>query len=242
MKNKSILIGYIMIILGISNSSCKHDIIIPSDYGYKGPCHCPDDSIPTLPKNPCDSDTVYFRNVILPLIQSSCGSTNCHDQNSSEKRPLISYNTIRQSGYVVSGNANKSEMYKKLTETNPQDRMPPAPKTPLSQAQINLIKKWIDQGAKDNYCSSCDSTNIKFALNIWPIFRDNCMGCHSGSTPSKGLLLTNYTQVNGIVLDGRLKNVLIAANGYVQMPPGGRLVPCKIILINKWITNGAHND
>lgn len=245
MKNKSILIllGYILIIIGISTTSCKHDIIIPSDYGYKGPCNCPTDSIPKVKDNPCNTDTVYFRNVILPLIQSSCAMSGCHDQNSGgEINPLISYNTIKSSGYIVSGSGSASKLYKQLIKTDPQDRMPPAPNSALTTDQINLIKKWIDQGAKDNYCNSCDTTAFKFSLNIWPIIRDNCMGCHSGATPAKSVSLTNYTQVNAIVADGRLKNVLTASNGYKQMPTAAKLVSCKILQINKWIANGAKND
>jgi hypothetical protein len=243
MRNKSILIllGYCIIIVGISFSSCKHDIILPDNYGYNGPCKCPDDSIPVIKEKPCSTDTVYFRNVILPLIQSSCAMSNCHDINSGgEQQPLVSYNTIRPN--VVAGSASNSKLYKKLFETDPQDRMPPAPNSPLTQEQKDLIKKWIDQGAKDNYCNSCDTTTFKFSLNIWPIIRDNCKGCHSGATPSKGLLLTNYTEVKAIVDSGKLINVLNATNGLKQMPPGGKLIPCRIIQINKWIANGAPND
>jgi hypothetical protein len=249
MKNKSFLLilGYILIILVFGITSCQHDIIIPSDYYYKGPCNCPSDSITVIKDKPCSSDTVYFQNVILPLLQSSCGLTNqatsCHAINAGgEKRPLISYNTIMQSGYVVSGSASSSELYKKLLESDPQDRMPPSPLSALTSVQINLIKKWIDQGAKNNYCNSCDTTAFKFGLNIWPVIRDNCMGCHTGASASKGVLLTDYTQIKAIVNDGRLKNVMNAANGYKQMPPSGKLSSCKIIQINKWISNGSPND
>ena len=249
MRNKTILIllGYCIIIVGISFSSCKHDIILPDNYGYNGPCKCPADSIPVIIDNPCSTDTVYFRNVILPLIQSSCGIPNqnpgCHDASSGgENKPLISYNTIMQSGYVVRGSSSNSKMYKKLLETDPHDRMPPSPRSPLTQDQINLIKKWIDQGAKDNYCNSCDTTAFKFGADIWPIINISCTGCHSGASPAKGVLLTNYNQVNDIVKDGRLQNVLYAKNGYKQMPTGGKLNNCKLTKINKWIANGAQQD
>ena len=243
MKDKSFLflLGYFFIILVFGITSCQHDIIIPADYYYKGPCNCPSDSIPTIKDNPCSSDTVYFRNVILPLIQSSCAMASCHDVNSGgERKPLVSYTTIMS--IVVAGSSSSSQLYRKLSETDPQDRMPPAPNSPLTQAQKDLIKKWIDQGAKDNYCSSCDTTAFKFALNIWPVIRDNCMGCHNGTNASKGVLLTDYTHVKAIVTDGRLVKVLNALNGFKQMPPAGKISTCKIVQINKWIANGAPND
>lgn len=245
MKLKSFLFlhGLFFIIIFFIITSCQHEIIIPPDYVYKGPCNCPGDSIPVIKDKPCSTDTVYFRNVILPLIQSSCAMATCHDINSGgELRPLVSYNTIRQSGYVVGGSASNSKLYEQLFKTDPQDRMPPAPYSPLNQEQKDLIKKWIDQGAKDNYCSTCDTTTFKFASVIWLIIRDNCLGCHSGTNPGKGVPLQNYTDVHAIVLDGRLKNVLNATNGFKQMPQGGKLMPCKIIQINKWIANGALND
>lgn len=243
MKNKTILIllGYLILIVGIGTTSCKHDVIIPSDYGYSGPCNCPTDTIPTIKEKPCSTDTVYFRNVILPLIQSSCAMAGCHDQNSGgEQQPLISYGNIRP--LVVPGSATSSKLYKQLVKTDPLDRMPPAPNAALTQEQKDLIKKWIDQGAKDNWCNSCDTTTFKFGLNIWPIVRDNCMGCHSGATPAKSISITSYAQVKTLVDDGRLKNVLNATNGFKLMPPAGKVSACKITQINKWIANGAAND
>jgi hypothetical protein len=248
MKKKTfyIFLGYMLIITGFVISSCKHDIIIPSDYGYKGPCNCPADSIPIIKETPCSTDTVYFRNVILPLIQSSCGrppvnGKQCHDVNAGgEQQPIVSYNTIMQ--IVVPGSATSSKLYKKITETNSEDIMPPPPTSPLTADQIALIRKWIDQGAKDNYCNSCDTTTFKFSTTIMPVISNNCKGCHSGASPSKGVLLTSYNEVQAIVLDGRLKNVLNATNGFKQMPPGSRLIPCRITQIYKWIANGAPND
>ena len=247
MNKKSILliISYGILIFSISLISCKHEILVPADYGYKGPCNCPDDVVVPIPCNP---DTVYFRNTILPFIQSSCGIPNqpgkgCHDGSpTSELDALISYSTIMCCGYVKPGNANGSDMYEKITEPDPLDRMPPPPTPSLTQEQINLIKKWIDQGAKDNYCTSCDTTAFKFGADIWPIIESSCKGCHSGATPAKGVLLTNYTEVNAIVLDGRLINVLYATNGFKQMPTSGKLNSCKLTKINKWIANGAPND
>jgi mono/diheme cytochrome c family protein len=248
MRNKILFIflGYLVILFCFIISSCQHDIIIPADYGYKGPCNCPGDSIPIIKEKPCSTDTVYFRNTILPLIQSSCGrppygSVQCHDINAGgEQQPLVSYQNIRQ--IVVAGSANSSTLYDKITKTDPQDRMPPAPLSALTPEQINLIKKWIEQGAKDNACNSCDTTAFKFSTTISLIIRDNCKGCHSGSSPSKGVSLTSYAEIHAIVLDGRLKNVLNVLNGYKQMPPAGKLLPCRIVQINKWIANGAPND
>ena len=47
---------------------------------------------------------------------------------------------------IVPGNHQKSELYKRLIHSDPQERMPQeAP--PLKQEEIDLIAQWIDQGA-----------------------------------------------------------------------------------------------
>jgi hypothetical protein len=221
--------------------SCKHDIIYPDDYGYNGPCFCPEDTTPEVQK-PCNPDTVYFQNQILPFIRSTCGISGCHDANSQgEAENLTTYSDLIASGFIKAGNASSSKLIEAVTEQDPQDVMPPYPYSTLTQEQINMLIKWINQGALNNYCTSCDTSNVHFSSTIWPIIRDNCKGCHSGTTPSKNVALTNYQEVLSIAMDNRLKGVL-KGQGYKLMPPVGALNSCKVNQIFKWIDNGANND
>ena len=48
---------------------------------------------------------------------------------------------------IVPGNHRKSELYQRLIEADPRVRMPHED-APLSQEEISLIARWIDQGAK----------------------------------------------------------------------------------------------
>ncbi|PHN04014.1 PSD1 and planctomycete cytochrome C domain-containing protein [Flavilitoribacter nigricans] len=48
---------------------------------------------------------------------------------------------------IVPGRHRASEMYRRLVETNPEVRMPPDG-DPLSKKEIDLIARWIDEGAK----------------------------------------------------------------------------------------------
>ena len=48
---------------------------------------------------------------------------------------------------IVRGNAAQSELFKRLHHTDPELRMP-FEKAPLAEKEIQLIEKWIDQGAK----------------------------------------------------------------------------------------------
>ncbi len=136
--------------------------------------------------NPCDPDTVYFQNEILPLILSSCATTDCHDRLTDEQDILlVDYASIIQYGEIEPGDPDNSKLYEKIIDTDPDDRMPPPPANPLTIEQKNNIKKWIEQGAKNNYCDEdCDTTNVTFSGTIWPVIELNCFGCHSGPEPS----------------------------------------------------------
>src|SRR5665647_222435 len=105
----------------------------------------------------CSADTAYFATEILPLINSNCATSGCHDAISrKEGVELTSYSKIR--GYVTPFNGANSKLYNVIIKTN-DDRMPPAPLSPMAAAQIAKILKWINQGALNNQCTGgCDST------------------------------------------------------------------------------------
>ncbi|MFN0173556.1 MAG: hypothetical protein ACKVU0_02820 [Saprospiraceae bacterium] len=64
-----------------------------------------------------------------------------------------------------------------ILETDPGDRMPPPPKSALPQAQIDLFKKWLAQGAQKNACDEnfggCNLDDAKFGTFIQPLNRPN---------------------------------------------------------------------
>lgn len=190
----------------------------------------------------CDPNTVYFVNEIRPMIASNCAYVGCHDAVTAEHGyDLSSYSAIMTSNLVQAGKGSNSKLYK-VTSSTSDEKMPPPPKVALSDAQREKIKKWINQGAKNNECLGCDSSNVTFNGNIWPIIQSNCQGCHSGTNPSNGLSLTTYAQVNSIVQDGRLMGSITGQPGYSAMPKNGTLSPCEIALIKIWINNGAQNN
>lgn len=190
----------------------------------------------------CNPDTVYFNKDILPLLSSNCAITGCHDSKTAEEGVVLdNYSNIIRTGKIMAGNPGESELYEAITESDPEDIMPPAPKSKLTGAQIQLIRKWIMQGAKNNYCSSCDSSQFKFATDIMPIIQQNCTGCHSGSSPSKGVYLVNYNDIKTVANSGKLSSV-VKWNGAIKMPTSYKLDDCQIKKLEKWISNGAPND
>jgi len=196
-------------------------------------------------EHPCDPDTVYFRNTILPLIISSCSTTDCHDKLTDEQDVLlIDYASIIEYGEIVPGNPFDSELFEKITETDPDKKMPPPPEDPLLSEQISLIKKWIEQGALNNSCDEdCDTTNVTFSGTIWPLIELNCFGCHSGPQPSGGITLVDYNSVVVQANKGKLFSAVNHDIGFEPMPKNApKLSDCKIDQIKIWIEDGTPNN
>ena len=58
------------------------------------------------------------------------------------------FDTIESGKFaIVAGKHRSSEMYRRIIEPNPELRMPPEA-DPLKKSEIDLIARWIDEGAK----------------------------------------------------------------------------------------------
>ncbi len=191
-----------------------------------------------------DTTTCFSRD-ILPILLSSCAISGCHDNITHEGDiNFSSYASFINDGELVDPfNPLNSKMYEVLLATG-EDQMPPLPAARLTNEQIQLIYEWINEGALNeaNCPVVCDTTVFTYSGAISGILTNNCKGCHSGTLPSGGVLLTNYSEVQTVALDGRLVDVINAANGRPIMPPSGSLIACKITQIEKWVNDGAQNN
>ena len=111
------------------------------------------------------SKEVSFKQDVKPVISDSC--LECHDGKGegSEESGLIlnTYDDLMRGTkfgqVVVPGDSESSTLYRLIAhKADPKIHMPPHTKdtlaskikTPLSNKQIEIVKTWIDQGAKDN--------------------------------------------------------------------------------------------
>lgn len=203
----------------------------------------------TTSQDVCDPDTVYFENDVLPVLNSSCGISGCHDPATAENGVVLTdYNNIIETGDVDKGDPMDSEIYEKIVETDPDDKMPPPSSgISLSQEQINMIYTWIAQGAKNNGCDpnagGCNTEDVSFGTDVVPVIDNNCIGCHSGPSPQGGVLLESYTNVKSVVNSGQLEGAITWAAGYTPMPYNqAQLDQCTIDKIKSWIDDGAPNN
>jgi mono/diheme cytochrome c family protein len=209
-----------------------------------------------LPLNPGaenpNPDTICFAQDILPILQSSCAVTGCHDPVAREEDyDFSTFNSLMSDKEaIVPSNPNKSKVYKVITLSDENDRMPPPPMQRLTNAQIEAFRKWISQGAINSNCPSneCDTINaISFSQQVYPIFQRNCTGCHSASTNNGNVILTSYQDIKYYSENGRnnisfLHGVLNSVTGFTSMPPYGKLDHCSIRKIEKWMEQGSLNN
>lgn len=223
----SIGLFFVMLLIG----SCVHEPIIEPEITNNQVVGC------------TPSSTVCFESSVLPIFISNCAKPGCHDAAShKEGFILTSYNNIIRKG-IKKGDANDSDLYKILFKLG-EDAMPPPPNAPLTQAQKDSIKVWINQGALNTVqCNCfCDDNQFSYALVIKPLVDTKCVNCHKPGTLSGNVDLSTYPAIKAQVINGKFLGSITHSVGYTPMPQGGKLSDCEIIQITNWINEGSPND
>lgn len=123
----------LVVITGSTLFSCKH---------------------PIPEAEPCSSQPsqVSFNNDILPLFRNHCSTSGCHAGTDPEGNLNLedsaAYTQLMdpQSGYVDTLNPKMSFLYIQMNSSS--QPMPPTGR--LDDCTVNLVLKWIEQGAKEN--------------------------------------------------------------------------------------------
>lgn len=90
---------------------------------------------------------------------------------------------------------------------------------------------------------SCDTTNVTYLGTVWPIIDNNCTVCHSGSTPSGNVSLTDYNEIAAAAESGLLMGTIRHDPGYSPMPKGGgSLSDCEITQLQIWVDEGTPDN
>ncbi len=198
-----------------------------------------------LPMNLRTGDpTICFERDILPIFQSNCAKSGCHDAGSGKSGyKLDTYSDIISKG-IVPGNPAASKIWESVSMHTFNVTFMPIDAPSLTGTELELIQRWIATGAIDSGACTitpCDTTNITYSGTIAPIMQSNCTGCHFSSS-STGGSLANYASVQNAAVNGRLIGDISHLTGYNAMPLGGKLQDCQIIQIKKWVAAGAPNN
>ena len=238
-----------LIVLSLQNWSCEHSPIIPMDDDMMPIDTMDVDTMPvdTMPTGvPCDPQLIYFNQDVLPILNSNCAFSGCHDAASAEDGVVLeSYEDVIATADVEPFNLDDSEIYEVLIDNDIDERMPPLPTSALSSEQIQIIAQWILQGGENLECdpslSDCDSTDVSFSNIVQPIIASHCQGCHSGSVPSGGIDLADYNGVKTVADNGTLLGAISWESGFENMPQGGdQLSDCSIAKIKSWLDDGQY--
>ena len=98
---------------------------------------------------------ISFSKDVMPLIKKRCLPCHASDSENPSNLFMESHGDLMKGGKhgkpVVAGKGTESILVKKLRPSPPfGEQMPLMRKTKLTDEEIALFEKWIDQGAKKN--------------------------------------------------------------------------------------------
>ena len=102
---------------------------------------------------PAADDRVDFTRDIRPILSDACFQCHGPDEGTREADLRLDNKDAAlgdRGGYAafVPGKPGESEAFRRMTSDDPQERMPPADSAKqLTAQQIDLVKRWIEQGA-----------------------------------------------------------------------------------------------
>lgn len=106
-------------------------------------------SLAAMPVEAADPPVDYARDV-KHILSNRCYA--CHGPDESQRKADLRLD-VRDSaiaGAIVPGDAGQSELIRRITTADPEEQMPPAgsKKPVLTPAEIDVVTRWINQGAK----------------------------------------------------------------------------------------------
>jgi mono/diheme cytochrome c family protein len=129
---------------------------------------------PAIAPAPSGIPTVDFAREIAPILESKC--LPCHGPEKQRSGYRVDVRAIALEGgeysapNIVPGNAAKSPLYLYVSGGDPEMEMPPKGE-PLNPAEIDLIKRWIDEGANWPEAVSAKVADPRDWWSLQPIVR-----------------------------------------------------------------------
>src|SRR6266545_3382270 len=197
-----------------------------------------------------DPPAPSFQKDVRPLLEAKC--VRCH--GGKAKKADLDLSTAAgvlkggESGpAVVAGKPEKSLLYEKVHK----GEMPPAKKDALATAEVELIRKWIADGAK----LPAGSAEVTLTQHdVIPIMLRHCTACHGRHKQEANLdLRTPAAMLKGgksgpAVVPGKpAESRVVQRIAAGEMPPPKRLVEAcvkpvekaELDTVTKWIAAGA---
>ena len=108
-------------------------------------------SLAARPQEQTGAPPVSFNRDIRPILSNNCFA--CHGPDATKRETEFHFDTregaFAEDGIIVPGSAAGSMLVKRITNPDPEKRMPPPDSGHvLTAGQIALLRRWIDEGAK----------------------------------------------------------------------------------------------
>ena len=192
----------------------------------------PDEALAKIQgSKPKPGEPIDFDRHVLPILEERCNS--CHhapfDRSGRLVNPKASlrFDTFAQvmkgnldGPVIVANDLEKSRLYTVLNLPEDDDLFMPPKGGPMDQEQKDVIKRWIEEGAKPSK-NSVSATKggipapdepVSFTNHILPLLEKRCLNCHgetyvkNGRTikPTAGLQLNTHEMVIKGNLDGTI--------------------------------------
>ena len=108
----------------------------------------------SMAESPESTSKVSYNRHIRPILSDKC--FQCHGPDARARKSDLRLDRHGDDGDIsggasvlVAGDVNKSELIKRITHSDVDERMPPAEATRhLTQGEIELLKSWVRQGAR----------------------------------------------------------------------------------------------
>ena len=225
----------------------------------------------------------FVRDIAPMFATTGCLATTCHGAtNPDTDYSQVSYQSMFVPGAearfhsiceIVPGNPDASYLLQKLTLDTPLEglRMPNG-LTPLTASQIDLVRRWIQEGAvEDTPPSTCPTGvamgqqgGVSFVRDIAPMFNSTgCLAaaCHGATNPDTDYSQLTYQSMFAPGAEARFHSICEIVPGdpdasYLlqkltldtplegtRMPNGlAPLSASQIDLVRRWIQEGAVQD
>ena len=86
----------------------------------------------------------------------------------------------------------------------------------------------------------CDTNITTYTSAILPILENNCYICHDMNSGLGNVTIEPYAALKPYAIDGTLYCSISHGAGCAAMPKNSpKLLDCQIVMIKKWIDNGA---
>lgn len=199
---------------------------------------------------------ITFEKDVLPVFTQYCFT--CHGQSSPQLGlDLRTFATTMRGSHngpvIVKGSPEQSLLFQKVSA---KVMPPPAFKQTMPDAQIEIIRKWISDGAISEkpaiVSKEVAEQRAIFEKEIQPLFQAKCVQCHGSGKPMAGLDLRSLTAAlkgssNGAVIAEGFaeRSILMRRLDSRSMPPPGTGTPLnddQLALLRKWIDKGQFVD